>query len=53
MDPEDGYLYDFGNEKLNFGCYRLYTYQSLFIIDKLYLYKLLSKNWYNKKKFIK
>ena len=46
MDPEDGYLYDFANNNLNFGQYRLFTYLSVYKLEPLYLYRLLTKNWY-------
>ena len=47
MDPEDGIIYDFANnKKLGFGPYRLFTYLSVYCVDKLYLYRLLSKTWY-------
>ena len=46
MDPEDGIIYDFANKKLKFGKYRLFTYLSVYAIDKLYLYRVLNKTWY-------
>ena len=46
MDPEDGIIYDFANKKLKFGKYRLFTFLSVYAIDKLYLYRLLNKSWF-------
>ena len=46
MDPSDGIIYDFANKHLKFGQYRLFTYLSVYAIDKLYLYRLLTKPWY-------
>ena len=47
MDPEtDGILYDFGNKQLKFGKYRLFTFLSVYSIDKSYLYRLITKSWF-------
>ena len=52
MDPEDGILYDFANKKMKFGRYRLFTYLSVYVIDKLYLYRLVNKTWYNENELL-
>ena len=49
MDPENGYLYDFGRKKISFGKYRLYDYITVYRLDPLYLYILCKKEFYNHK----
>ena len=49
IKPDDAELYDFGNSKIQFGKYRLFSYISVYILDKEYLYKLLRSPTYIQK----
>ena len=49
IKPDDNELYDFGNSKIKFGTYRLFSYISVYILDKEYLYKLLRSPTYIQK----
>ena len=48
IKPDDN-EFDFAHSKIKFGTYRLFSYISVYILDKEYLYKLLRSPTYIQK----
>ena len=49
IKPDDNEIFDFAYSKIKFGTYRLFSYISVYILDKEYLYKLLRSPTYIQK----